>query len=101
MITDEQIQQMQKVYDIYERNEKQVSQMWDDFFKSARGKYMITEYQVNQMMDEYNKGGKFKEFLDKACASSGLSPREEARKIIVFEYFKSVVDGCNKEKQSI
>lgn len=61
----------------------------------------VTDEQIKQMMDEYNKGGKFKEFLDKACASSGLAPREEARKIIVFEYFKSVVDGCNKEKQSI
>lgn len=60
---------------------------------------MITAEQENQMIDEYVKGGKFSEFLDKACASSGLSPREEARKIIVFEYFKSVVDGCNKERE--
>jgi len=62
---------------------------------------MITAEQENQMIDEYVKGGKFSEFLDKACASSGLTPREECRKVTVYEYYKSVVDGCNKEKQSI
>ena len=57
---------------------------------------MITAEQENQMIDEYDKGGKFKEFVDKACASSGLTPREECRKIIVWEYYKSVTEGCNK-----
>jgi len=61
----------------------------------------ITNEQLNLMKIEYDKGGKFKEFVDKACASSGLTPREECRKVTVYEYYKSVVDGCNKEKQSI
>ena len=60
---------------------------------------MITAEQENQMIDEYVKGGKFSEFLDKACFTSGLPQREECRKIIVWEYYKSVVDGCNKEKE--
>lgn len=60
---------------------------------------MITAEQENQMIDEYVKGGKFSEFLDKACFASGLSPREECRKLIVWEYYKSVVNGCNKEKE--
>lgn len=58
----------------------------------------VTDELIQQMMDEYNKGGKFKEFLDKACASSGLSPREECKKLIVWEYYKSVTEGCNKER---
>ena len=59
---------------------------------------VITDEQINRMMEEYAKAGKFKDFLDKACATSGLPQREECRKIIVWEYYKSVTEGCNKER---
>lgn len=59
---------------------------------------MITEDQVKAMMDEYKKGGKFAEYVDKACDAYSDTVPEELRKVTIYEYYKSVVDGCNKEK---
>lgn len=57
----------------------------------------ITDDQVNKMLDEYVKGGKFAEYVDKACYAYHDSVLEECRKVTVYEYFKSVTTGCNKE----
>lgn len=59
---------------------------------------MVSDEQLRMMLLEYNKCGKFKEFVDKACKSSGLCPEQECRKVIVYEYFKSVTEGVNKER---
>lgn len=57
----------------------------------------ITDDQLNDMMREYLKQGKFADFVNKACDVSGLLPEQECRKVTVYEYYKSVNGGCNKE----
>ena len=60
---------------------------------------MVSDEQLREMLLEYNKDGKFKAFVDKACKSSGLLPEQECRKVIVYEYYKSILpDGCNRER---
>ena len=57
---------------------------------------MIQEVTLSR---EYQKGGKFKEYVDACRKSSGLSPEEEMKKVIVQEYFKTVQkNGCNEDK---
>lgn len=57
---------------------------------------MIQEITLSR---EYQKGGKFKEYVDACRKSSGLSPEEEMKKVIVQEYFKTVQrNGINEDK---
>ena len=58
----------------------------------------MTDEQIKAMIAEYEKGGKFADFVNKSCGKYGTNLIEEYRKVIVYEYYKSVVDGCNKEK---
>lgn len=57
---------------------------------------------INEMLKEYIRGGKFADYVDKACAMYGDTVEEECRKATVQEYYKSVVDknGCNRERGS-
>lgn len=59
----------------------------------------MTKEMFTQMMKEYIKGGKFMEYVDKACQMYGDTVKDELNKAIVQEYYRSVVDkdGCNKE----
>ena len=56
----------------------------------------INNVQYNQMIEEYKKGGKFKDYIDKACQTYGDSVENECRKAIVKEYYISVTKGENK-----
>ena len=58
---------------------------------------MVSNRILADMFYEYDKGGKFKDFIDKACQSDGLSVEDECQKAIVYEYYLSVTTGCNKE----
>ena len=60
---------------------------------------MITKEQSMVMLKEYEKGGKFKEYVDKACFAYCDTVLEELQKVTVWEYYKSVTDknGCNRE----
>ena len=58
---------------------------------------MVSNRILADMLYEYDKGGKFKDFIDKACQSNGSSVEEECQKAIVHEYYLSVTTGCNKE----
>ena len=61
----------------------------------------VTDEQARAMLKEYEKGGKFKEYVDKACYAYYDTVLEELHKVTVFEYYKSVTDknGCNREKE--
>ena len=58
---------------------------------------MLTNEQVMAMLNEYKKGGKFKDYVDKGCSAYKSAPESECRKVTVWEYYKSVVNGVNKE----
>ena len=55
---------------------------------------------INEMLKEYIKGGKFADYVDKACAMYGDTVEDECQKATVQEYYMSVVDknGVNKER---
>ena len=55
---------------------------------------------INEMIKEYIKGGKFADYVDKACDMYGDTVEDECRKATVQEYYMSVVDknGVNKER---
>lgn len=59
---------------------------------------MLTNEQVMAMLKEYEKGGKFKEYVDKGCSAYNSGPEKECRKVTVWEYYKSVTEGVNKER---
>ena len=49
------------------------------------------------MIEEYKKGGAFKEYVDKAVKKNNSTPEIECEKIIVKEYYKSLIKGgCNE-----
>ena len=50
-----------------------------------------------EMLKEYEKGGKFKDYVDKACFAYFDTVLDELQKATVWEYYKSVTTGCNKE----
>ena len=54
---------------------------------------------IAKMREEYEKGGKFAEFVDKGVAAYGGTPEDEYQKEIVKEYYKSVTEGVNKERE--
>ena len=58
---------------------------------------------VEEMIKEYIKGGKFADYVDKACEMYGDTVEDECQKATVQEYYKSVVDknGCNRERGSV
>lgn len=60
---------------------------------------MIDNLKYNKMLEEYRKGGKFKDYVSGCMTNYGTNLQEELRKVITWEYYKSVVDknGCNKE----
>ena len=60
----------------------------------------INNLMYNQMYEEFKKDGKFADYVRNCMRTYGTSLREELHKAITWEYYKSVVDGCNKEKQS-
>ena len=53
---------------------------------------------INEMIKEYIRGGKFTDYIDKACDMYGDTVEEECKKATVQEYYKSIKDGVNKEK---
>ena len=53
---------------------------------------------VDEMIREYIRGGKFTDYVDKACDMYGDTVEEECAKATVQEYYKSVKEGVNKEK---
>lgn len=57
----------------------------------------IDNLKYNKMLEEYRKGGKFSDYVKHCMESYGTNLQEELRKVITWEYYKSVVDGCNKE----
>ena len=59
---------------------------------------MIDNIKYNKMLEEYRKGRKFNEYVKHCMESCGTNLQEELRKAITWEYYKSVVDGCNKEQ---
>lgn len=58
----------------------------------------IDNLKYNKMFEEYRKGGKFCDYVTNCMATYGTTLQMELRKVITWEYYKSVVDGCNKEK---
>ena len=60
----------------------------------------INNLQYNKMYEEYQKDGKFADYVKGCMRSYGTTLQEELRKVITWEYYKSVVekDGCNREK---
>ena len=58
----------------------------------------VTEEQTKAMIDEYVKGGKFAEYVDKACYAYHDTVLQECQKVTVWEYFQSVTKGCNKNE---
>jgi len=55
---------------------------------------------IEQMKQEYDKGGKFKDFVDRACKQYGDSKEAEFDKATVKEYYKSVLHGgCNEDRR--
>ena len=57
----------------------------------------MTEEIMHQMLKEYQKDGKFAEFVNKSNYAYGTTVGEELEKATVYEYYKSVTEGANKE----
>lgn len=57
----------------------------------------MSEDQLTKMLKEYEKGGKFTDFVNKASKMYGTTVSQELAKATVYEYYESVVSGCNKE----
>lgn len=60
---------------------------------------MVDNLKYNKMLEEFRKGGKFADFVSKAMESYGTTLQAELRKVITWEYYKSVTDkdGCNRK----
>lgn len=58
---------------------------------------VIDNLKYNKMFEEYRKGGKFSDFVNKAMRSYGTTLQQELRKVITYEYYKSVTTGCNQK----
>lgn len=58
----------------------------------------MTNEMLAKMLKEYIKGGKFMEYVDKACEMYGDTVEDELGKAIVQEYYRSVTEGVNKER---
>ena len=58
---------------------------------------MVNNLQYNEMLEEYRKGRKFSDYVKRCMDSYGTTLNEELRKAITWEYYKSVITGCNKE----
>ena len=56
----------------------------------------IDNLKYNKMLEEYRKGGKFADYVTKCMNTYGTTLSEELRKLITWEYYKSVVEGVNK-----
>lgn len=59
---------------------------------------MVDNLKYNSMLEEYRKDRKFASYVKHCMNNYGTNLEEELRKAITWEYYKSVVDGCNKEK---
>jgi len=59
----------------------------------------IDNLKHNQMLEEYRKGRKFADYVNRCMSNYGTNLSEELHKVITWEYYKSVVDGCNKERE--
>ena len=57
----------------------------------------IDNLKYNKMLEEYQKGRKFADYVNKCMVTYGTTLQAELRKVITWEYYKSVVEGCNKE----
>lgn len=55
---------------------------------------------INEMLKKYIQGGKFADYVDKACEMYGDTVEDELKKATVQEYYMSVVDknGVNRER---
>ena len=60
----------------------------------------VNNLQYNQMLEEYRKDGKFSDYVKNCMHAYGTTLRDELHKVITWEYYKSVVNGCNKERES-
>lgn len=58
----------------------------------------MTKEMFTKMMKEYIKGGKFMEYVDKACEMYSDTVEDELNKATVQEYYRSVTEGVNKER---
>lgn len=59
----------------------------------------IDNLKYNKMLEEFRKEDKFHDYVTKCMATYGTTLQAELRKVITWEYYKSVADGCNKERQ--
>ena len=60
----------------------------------------VNNLQYNKMLEEYRKDGKFSEYVRRCMHTYGTKLTEELRKTITWEYYKSVVEGCNKQVEN-
>ena len=58
----------------------------------------IDYLKYNKMLEEFRKEGKFHDYVTKCMSTYGTTLQAELRKVITWEYYKSVVDGCNKDR---
>ena len=61
---------------------------------------VINNLQYNKMLEEYRKDGKFSDYVKSCMTNYGTTLRDELRKAITWEYYKSVVEGCNKQNET-
>ena len=59
---------------------------------------MINNLQYNQMYEEYKKGRKFADYVKKNMDAYQTDLQEELHKAITWHYYKSMMDGTNKER---
>ena len=57
----------------------------------------IDNLKYNKMLEEYRKGRKFADYVNRCMDNYGTTLSQELRKVITWEYYRSVVEGCNKE----
>lgn len=57
----------------------------------------IDNLKYNKMLEEFRKGGKFCDYVARCMSNYGTTLSMELRKVITWEYYKSVTEGCNKE----
>ena len=58
----------------------------------------ISNQMFKEMLEEFDKRGKFFDFVTACMATYGTTLQFELHKAITWEYYQSVIWGCNKDK---